>query len=246
MCPLSSEMSPPRFLARETRVCLPRRTLPVYRLPSSRQTPPVGGLKRPRRRRPRGGFREDHHLDPPAPSAAPGPRPAARPGRAGGLGVGFAFSGDDSFPRRRGVAAQYRQRFRPLRDVRPRRALVGLAQNAQALAFRPEARVRLGLGQAERHDPRGRVVLCAPRRARRGWVRGYRRALRSLGSLRSTGGNGQRRFAARRERLRRRLPTETRETARVTRERGRNARGRGNARLERSGSTRGTGTRARG
>ena len=130
--------------------------------------PSAEGLKRPRRRRPGGGFREDDHLDPPAPPAAPRPRPAARRGRAGGLGVGFAFFGDHPFPRRRGVAAQHRQRFRPLRDVRPRRALVGLAQNAQALAFRPEARVRLGLGQAERHGPRGRVVLRAPRRARRG------------------------------------------------------------------------------
>ena len=169
--------------------------------------PPAEGLKRPRRHRPRGGFPEDHQLDPPSPSAAPGPRPAARRGRAGGLGVGFTFFGDECFPRRRGVAAQHRQRFWPFRDVRPRRALVGLAQNAQAFAFRPEVRVRLGLGQAERHDSRGRVVLRAPRRAGRGEIRGHRCALRSLGSLVLTGGEGQRSFAARRERIRRRIPT---------------------------------------
>ena len=168
-----------------------------------RLRPRRGGSKRPRRRRPRGGFREDHHLDPASSSAAPRPRPAARRGRADGLGVCFAFFFDRSFPHRRGVAAQHRQRFRALRDVR-------LAQNAQALAFCPETRVRLGLGQTERHDPRGRVVLRGPRLTRRGEVRGHRRALRSLGSLFSTEGRvrgGSRRAEKKKKRPPERFPT---------------------------------------
>ena len=202
--------------------------------------PSAEGLKRPRRRRPGGGFREDDHLDPPRPR----PPRDLDPRRVADARAGLASASRSSATIPFLVAAASRHstargsgRFATF--VRAELSL-GSRKTLRLLRFVPKLAYGLGSGRLNATTRAGASFSAPPTRGARVGPRPSTRAsqprLSALdGRERSEMVRGAPNTPPKGDS---RLPT--RETARVTRERGRNARGGGNARLERSGSTRGT------